>query len=1494
MARKNPTSPIRTGFNYQDIWGLYLCAQWMKKPRRFRWIRFETIPDEVNNSKFYLDDIVLLGQNDLYHLYQIKHTQNSNKDKWSWNDLLRQDKDSKGNLKESLIIKWFNSYFKEGLSNKIEKTIFITNGFPDADLSACIVDNKIDISVVEKDLPSIYSVIRNQLIDEGKIREFFSHFNFCFGQKDIDELERDARRFLYDELKATESGVTNLLLEIIKESRRPTTRNLSLAQIKDWCEFDDPRPLNERFEIPSDFEFFDEAVHKSFLNDFQNPDGGIKVIFGKPGVGKSVYLSKLDEELKNAGIISIKHHYHISPEDANPQERLNSGRVIEAIKAQFKQHDEIGDLANKNSRGIRLNEFIETLAANLYKKQTSFVVIIDGLDHVLRYGNKDELESFLTEICFPQPGLWIVVGMQMIAKDHLPQIVFDKCPEKEWLEIKGLKKEVVSRLVNANKTHINLPDNKDQLDELIDKLFEISNGNPLHLRYSLKQLKNNLGNSLATQYSCNDLIPYSGDIKKYYDALWRQLPQNSQTLLLSLASVNFTFTRQQLIECVSSFVSDPSDITHSFNAISHLVSENRRDQISVYHNSFEVFLRERPESGEQKIIIKTNIKKWLEKSNYEYLKWAELRIIEHELGNSNPILEINREWLIDAICQPCNPSQISNQMNLAAKVAFEKEDFSKAFEISHLHNYYLNSKDFVEEANELIWKEALYQNPNFFDYIDFESLPSSIFPSLAKLAESRGDSKTIYEFINILIERLNSQVQRQNTRPNITNIFLDVLPYDRRHDLNRVYRYIIQFRDEGNSASLFEIYSRRLLILDQKEKVAKLLKFDLTPSEVNKILIQCALQGFENNTEDISNFFIGKHNLPSLCLLYNFLKNQGLNNLLPLPKYNLFPYSIREHDSDERSKWSDIYHDHFLIGLLYGISNRQKDIEQWIREAPDHWSAQATCRLFEAGLKIAISIQRQKILYSDLFTPLSEIEFLRWPENRDTLNFQNAFKDAIDLILRDIIFFKKYLKDEIQIHLSDYRTITNLPHLFTKDTLISLILDIDETLLTQDVYDNIRDENTFHLSKSVNYFPERAKDYSNISKLARLYKDNNSQGFLRKAADNMLGYGYHKDVYLFYVLDAIKFCAQAGSSTKKIDEWIKRISTLIHYVGDYTDGDETNHLPFHLADILAKQRPDLLYKKYHFAADKEDLYHAEELFKYLIKALSFINDRQIALATTALDEDSFHELKNIAQNNIGARRALDNIQSYFGQIHYQKDEKQPFSGIEKEAHDHSKIEQINLLEHLNVSFENRWDRDNYLLGWFNYWLDKTGKEDIYQTFTLVAEKFGLHSLSGELLDLVFPLAYEFDNSLAFEIICQAQINDHGWQSYWSDKNKAEKRWEFIKEKYPNRYLEFFKKSANSIPIPRGIEFLLLFNEREKAETITEASIRFAESLMADLNLSVPEWISNTQEVYELDLLIQRLLWPSPLVRERAASGIAYLLINEEDKRSVYNKLLTWI
>ncbi len=156
MVRKSPTSSIKSGFDYQDLWTLKLCGEWLLNPDKYRWMQIEINPTESN--KFYLDDIGLLDKREQYHFYQVKFKDNAEY-QWEWDDFLTKRKGKTEEL-PSLLGKWATS-FKKIEYTKILKAVFVTNGNLSDDVKKFLVNDKIDI----KKLKTEDSVFSYRIID---------------------------------------------------------------------------------------------------------------------------------------------------------------------------------------------------------------------------------------------------------------------------------------------------------------------------------------------------------------------------------------------------------------------------------------------------------------------------------------------------------------------------------------------------------------------------------------------------------------------------------------------------------------------------------------------------------------------------------------------------------------------------------------------------------------------------------------------------------------------------------------------------------------------------------------------------------------------------------------------------------------------------------------------------------------------------------------------------------------------------------------------------------------------------------------------------------------------------------------------------------------------------------------------------------------------------------------------------------------------------------
>src|SRR5690606_35062715 len=139
--------------------------------------------------------------------------------------------------------------------------------------------------------------------------------------------------------------------------------------------------------------------------------------------------------------------------------------------------------------------------------------------------------------------------------------------------------------IKKNECELNLPQNDFQMDELSDKIYNLTEGNPLILRLTLRELKNRFGQKSLTVYDCEDILPYSGDIQTYYEQLWQKIGDESKTLLISISCVSFKFSKYQLTDFLRFCFLDPSKVSRAFKSVSHILGE-QDGKYSIFHTSF--------------------------------------------------------------------------------------------------------------------------------------------------------------------------------------------------------------------------------------------------------------------------------------------------------------------------------------------------------------------------------------------------------------------------------------------------------------------------------------------------------------------------------------------------------------------------------------------------------------------------------------------------------------------------------------------------------------------------------------------------------------------------------------------------------------------------------------------------------------------------------------------------------------------------------------------
>jgi hypothetical protein len=1502
--RRNISSPLRTGFDYQTVWAFRFCFDLLRNPDHYRYLHLETAPEEFpGEESFFLDDILVRRSDDRLGLYQVKITAT-----WSFDELLKQEKDKKGKPKESLIQKWARSFLK--CEAEIFEAGLITAGNPDEEMNPFITeDGFLDVAKLKSENFKVFEQIQAQVGTEDDTERFLKRFQFRFNQPDVDALESGTRELFFQELRATASGMTNLLHELHREIRKEHTRPLSVEELRNLCEFDQPKHLNQDFSVPSDFQIFNSDVHAALLSDIEKNSSGAQVFVGSPGAGKSTYLSNLANELRKRELVVIRHHYHLAPGDHQPVERLRADRVIEGIKAQLKDQQKlIGKLAFLNSRCVSVSEFLGELSKGLLKKKKVAVIIIDGLDHAVRHGFEHDLRRALQDICTPQPGIWYLFGLQPAAKSYLPESIVSLRPEAEWVQVPGLDKFAVINLIKKNESGLSLPDNSHSFSEFCERVNEVSQGNPLHLRYTLESLKNsNLGRSVAA-IDCDRIPPYTGNIEAYYQTLWRGLSDSAKTALIALSLIDTRLREFNLKELIGTFDPTPALVTSTFNAIRHLLRSDATG-LSVFHNSFEEFLRTTPEFGDQKIPTQRALLRWVKSTSDEFIRWAELAKIEYELGNPSLLLSLDYNWLIEALTQARPAHLMVIQLRLASRAALEAMKFSKLLLYSHLAAYLENTIQFNSDAFESAWTLSLYTHTTPIYLHNLDSLSIGQAEALAELAHFQKELGLYDQLFKGLNERhpdqqFGNKGEVSAGRPTLSESLVRVVAIEGQSSLKKVVRYLNSYRESGWSSDLFAEYADALLKHGYSGVIPHLLKAGLEAHEIHAIEKRCILFDLQNSADTFLKHF-QKCSLPTPWLaLYGVVKGFSAPRV-DLPKTSRYPRTIREFDSAKQEEVSQDYAHIFLTALDYA-ARKDASLTQWRSSFPDRWPFQfisALTRFAEtAATKIAAGVE---VPIEELFVELKSVSLLRWPMDRDSLGYQRAVGRGLREIIVAVDSINRHYRRRSPLSAARLMKLLRddlfIPEFFDRKEWLELFQYLDRGTLSGEAIDWYLEWEASLWEDSVVSFGDRSSHFSKLGQLSRKYgRTQKQRHFLHLACRNLISYGHHKDMYLDEVVDALALAAHLDRT--KVKGWALQLSPIVQNVREYTDGDETGRIPEYFTELLGEIEPPLAFKYYRHYTEREEFYLANSIFSRLLKFVDPARPIGAAVCATAIDSEPYKSLVALSKSDSRYEGSLKSIHEYVGVLPIDREERGSGSSEygSKDTEDYTSVSEEDLDRRLKEEVT-PWLQSSYLLKWAkkNIESSKLSEEQAVRVLIRQIGRFEDQEIDDHLLDFLYPRVLGINAEESFRFLYLAQRNGNGWSKYWgSNQSDTESRWEFLRTHFPGREDEFYQQSSTYkfdktkviCPVHRAVDFFIRVDKPERALELLEAAVEFAKLLMADLMLPDEAWYKQP-DLECVDLLLDRLGWPSPGVRERAATGLGLLLSSGEVP---VTKLLDWI
>jgi hypothetical protein len=690
MKVKN-SAIIYTVYDYQTLHGIKLLAEWLHSPTQYTRVAFEADID-ANETPKGIDDIVCERPNGIKDFWQVKFTPTPEKEdnRLTWDWLLKIS--GKTARSRSIFKKLYDAIIAVPVE-KLGDVVLLTNKLPDRAMESCLFGSKIDFNQIDD---ATKKEIVRQLGSSVAATFLLSKLTMQHSDGDYHTTSRSIRAEL---LKFSDNAGVERLISRSREwamfqNNPPTNGWIYLHHVREVLSPRRPEPIPEMFSVPEDYCLPDTGFHNELLNKIVGSNGEVITLTGKPGVGKSTYLSFLCQELEEQEVPLVRHHYFLSLGDST-DDRLSPRVVAESLLHQINSFH-IEASAN-TSQPEYLRDALTTCADYYKTKDKPFVVLIDGLDHVWRDNakNKKPLDEIFKQLLPAKDNLVILVGTQPVDDALLPRILLSNSPKHEWHwlpEMSGnsiyefLKIHIESgRLfLNCHKNH-----SDEEIRESAKSLLGVMNGYPLHVIYSSEFLSNQ-GLALSS-WQIEKLPPCSdGNKITYYYELWRDLNYKQKDVLHLCCDFQFAWPRQ----AIGSVVKDEHDNAPSVYAVAHLLSEGISG-VRPFHESLVVFVKNQVEHQDRIDALLPYVCGWLDLEAPTHLKDNWLWSSRARAGDSSELRQgVTRDWILDKLIVGMPVKSCIRLLSEAETYAFQELNYAEAYRHRELKTRLINGPRF--------------------------------------------------------------------------------------------------------------------------------------------------------------------------------------------------------------------------------------------------------------------------------------------------------------------------------------------------------------------------------------------------------------------------------------------------------------------------------------------------------------------------------------------------------------------------------------------------------------------------------------------------------------------------------------------------------------------------------------------------------------------------------------------------------------------------------
>ncbi len=352
--------------------------------------------------------------------------------------------------------------------------------------------------------------------------------------------------------------------------------------------------------------------------------GGYLLITGPPGQGKSWICQQVLDAMQEAGWLTAEHYCYLGDADGERNERVLSETVFGSVISRLSSA-EPSLLLDQRPRFAADEEALERFLLRAVEKspQRKVALFVDGVDHVTRVRSRmgdrfDPSKSLVESIAALNlpPGVVLVVLSQ--PGGHLQPLNDENTRS---IPVPGLSAPELRQLAShlgvvpgddpADPARPPLLEDSDAVQEFLGELEQRSSGNALYATYLCRETLRRSDSMINAAQTVRDLPAFDGTLENYYQHLYNALGGGASWVADVVALVNFSLTRVDLREV------RPDGAHHVDSALDLLapVLTERAAQggVRVYHESFARYLRRSFENERPAMTaLLARIAQWLE------------------------------------------------------------------------------------------------------------------------------------------------------------------------------------------------------------------------------------------------------------------------------------------------------------------------------------------------------------------------------------------------------------------------------------------------------------------------------------------------------------------------------------------------------------------------------------------------------------------------------------------------------------------------------------------------------------------------------------------------------------------------------------------------------------------------------------------------------------------------------------------------------------------